>query len=814
MIKDEEVLGPAMKQVAQEQAAAVIATEDLVVNLENIGSDDGRIGVVERETQPSNKIIALHDEDLRNICSWLGEYDTKTLWIESGDDCFAESMDQMEIPFLCCAKDISHIKDNKTDSLNNTSVQIKPENGRYREPHLAEKVMEHHGEIVESSQLETVGEDGGEATGDIPNLALGRVNDTESISDEKEGKAKLLEEGKEDLEEVGDDEEEYYLIEEIIEEGEEEEADIGESECVPTGEDLKEDEEHRQVVKKQCKRKEYEVFVGGLHRCASKDDIHEVFSQVGEVKSIRMAMDRCSNKNRGYAFVRYRTVEQARRALTELKNPRVHGKRCDVTASRENDTLFVGNICKTWSQELFKDKLKSYGVVNYKEVVLIQDNRYRGGNKGFAFLEFWSLAQATWAYVRLHKSNVVFGTDHAAKVSFAVFDKSEREITFQAKTVFLNGVPPTWDEDQIRSCLQRYGFIESVKLARDMNTAKRHDFAYVTFDTHNSACRCIRGINAGGLRKGHHKVRVEAQFCRPRNPRSNWNVKGNRDFCSKAKSTHDLHFSPSPQNRTPARIPKRIAEIRVLPTSDCGLKRPFGLSDRNQVSVSKKPRRMVSIHRSPRRMLQDQGCCVKRNAREHIDAEYNSHVIVERRHSLCRNKYCYTCEHVYSDRHSHSYNEYFRSDPHDLKHDIDDCYCEFPKRMDCSPDINEDLSIRQSKLWFDYAASSSRCAPCDTSSSRNRLELSNVTSGTGSSIYFRDKMYRGSDDLSYYRGSDGAGDFHGAYISSSSRNNKYYSQRSDGGANSYLSFHEHSSCCNSTSRGCRDCFKRESYRNF
>lgn len=59
MIKDEEVLGPAMKQVAREQAAAVIATEDLVVNLENIGSDDGGFGVVERETQPSNKIIAL-----------------------------------------------------------------------------------------------------------------------------------------------------------------------------------------------------------------------------------------------------------------------------------------------------------------------------------------------------------------------------------------------------------------------------------------------------------------------------------------------------------------------------------------------------------------------------------------------------------------------------------------------------------------------------------------------------------------------------------------------------------------------------------
>jgi RNA recognition motif-containing protein len=61
----------------------------------------------------------------------------------------------------------------------------------------------------------------------------------------------------------------------------------------------------------------------------------------------------------------------------------------------------------------------------------MQDNRYQGTNKGFAFLEFWSLSQATWAYVHLHKSHAVFGSDCAAKVSFAVFDKSDREITFQ-----------------------------------------------------------------------------------------------------------------------------------------------------------------------------------------------------------------------------------------------------------------------------------------------------------------------------------------------------------------------------------------------
>lgn len=104
-----------------------------------------------------------------------------------------------------------------------------------------------------------------------------------------------------------------------------------------------------------------------------------------------------------------------------------------------------------------------------------------------------------------------------------------------------------------------------------------------------------------------NQVKVEAQFCRPRNPRTRWNVKGNHDTCSREKSTHDLGFShlPPEVDRTPARIPKHIAEISVSPTRDCRVKRPHGLSDRDQVlSVSKRPRRTVFFHWSHRRMLQ------------------------------------------------------------------------------------------------------------------------------------------------------------------------------------------------------------------
>lgn len=41
----------------------------------------------------------------------------------------------------------------------------------------------------------------------------------------------------------------------------------------------------------------------------------EVFSKVGEVREIRLTTNAMTKRNEGFAFVRYGTVEEARRAL-------------------------------------------------------------------------------------------------------------------------------------------------------------------------------------------------------------------------------------------------------------------------------------------------------------------------------------------------------------------------------------------------------------------------------------------------------------------------------------------------------------------
>lgn len=118
------------------------------------------------------------------------------------------------------------------------------------------------------------------------------------------------------------------MIEEIVEVEVEEDEEVEEEEVVVeegVGDEHEEiedyEEEHHDVVKERRKRKEFEVFVGGLDRDATEEDLRKVFSKVGMITEVRLLKNPVTHKNKGFAFLRFETVEQARRAIYELKHP-------------------------------------------------------------------------------------------------------------------------------------------------------------------------------------------------------------------------------------------------------------------------------------------------------------------------------------------------------------------------------------------------------------------------------------------------------------------------------------------------------------
>lgn len=82
----------------------------------------------------------------------------------------------------------------------------------------------------------------------------------------------------------------------------------------------------------------------------------------------------------------------------------------------------------------------------------------------------------------------------------------------QVKTVFVDSLPASWDEEFVRGLLKKYGEIEKIELARNMPSAKRKDFGFVTFDSHDAAVSCAKSINNSELGEGDNKVYSFEEF--------------------------------------------------------------------------------------------------------------------------------------------------------------------------------------------------------------------------------------------------------------------------------------------------------------
>lgn len=153
---------------------------------------------------------------------------------------------------------------------------------------------------VDYDEKEIEQEEGHEVGEEVEEEAEDNVGQEEGESGEEE-----VEDGHDEMEEGEEDDEHAG------EEHEHEQAELGDVE----------EEEHREVVKERRKRKEFEVFVGGLDKDATEDDLKKVFGEVGVVTEVRLMMNPQTKKNKGFAFLRFENVEQAKRAVAELRNP-------------------------------------------------------------------------------------------------------------------------------------------------------------------------------------------------------------------------------------------------------------------------------------------------------------------------------------------------------------------------------------------------------------------------------------------------------------------------------------------------------------
>lgn len=132
--------------------------------------------------------------------------------------------------------------------------------------------------------------------------------------------------------------------------------------------------------------KQAEVFVGRLPRDCFEDELVPLFSHIGRIYMLRLMMD-FSGTNRGFAFVTFTTLSDARKAIQILNNFEIRPKhRIGVVQSVDNCRLFIGGLPPNLTRKQVLDVFSSttQGVVGAVIHYNVNENEIRG----FAFVEY------------------------------------------------------------------------------------------------------------------------------------------------------------------------------------------------------------------------------------------------------------------------------------------------------------------------------------------------------------------------------------------------------------------------------------------
>mgnify|MGYP001061000864 FL=1 len=76
------------------------------------------------------------------------------------------------------------------------------------------------------------------------------------------------------------------------------------------------------------------LYVGNLPFGASEDDLKKLFSEVGEVRSVKIVIDSYSGRSRGFGFVEMASGEDAKKAISLLNGKTLMDRTLTVNEAR------------------------------------------------------------------------------------------------------------------------------------------------------------------------------------------------------------------------------------------------------------------------------------------------------------------------------------------------------------------------------------------------------------------------------------------------------------------------------------------------
>ncbi|KAL3701238.1 hypothetical protein R1sor_019260 [Riccia sorocarpa] len=233
-----------------------------------------------------------------------------------------------------------------------------------------------------------------------------------------------------------------------------------------------------------------EVFVGGVTRDTSEEDLRTLCQSCGDIYEVRLLKDKDTGQNKGYAFVTFTTRESAEKAIESLNDTELKGRKLRFSHSQSKHRLFVGNIPKNWDKDELEKVLAEQGP-GIQSVELLKDPKNPGKNRGFAFVEYYNHACAEHARRVMSKPNFKLG-NNAPTISWAdPRGGTDATSMSQVKVVYVRNLPDSVLEEQLQKLFEHHGEVTKVVLPSSKPGQAKRDFGFVHFAERSSALKAI-----------------------------------------------------------------------------------------------------------------------------------------------------------------------------------------------------------------------------------------------------------------------------------------------------------------------------------
>ncbi|XP_062183946.1 polyadenylate-binding protein 2-like [Phragmites australis] len=239
------------------------------------------------------------------------------------------------------------------------------------------------------------------------------------------------------------------------------------------------------------------LYVGDLDGSVTDSQLYELFSQAGQVVSVRVCRDVTSRRSLGYAYVNFNNPLDAARALEMLNFALLNNKPIRVMYSNRDPSsrrsgsanIFIKNLDKTIDNKTLHDTFSTFGTILSCKVATDEV----GQSKGFGFVQYEKEEAAQTAIKSL---NGMLINDKPVYVG-PFLRKQERDNSFdKAKfnNVFVKNLSESTTKEDLVNFFGEYGNITSAVVMIDMD-GKSRCFGFINFENPDDAARAVQELN-------------------------------------------------------------------------------------------------------------------------------------------------------------------------------------------------------------------------------------------------------------------------------------------------------------------------------